>query len=303
VVPCVMPIVVEGAGVPESPQVLALTSAFFSAIATMLIQRGLLRSNFYAGFWINVMVGVVGLWTAVLLFIPPERFDWRALPYFIFSGVAGTAAGRLFRVASIEKVGAPVAAAIGNLAPLVATGLAVVLLGERVTVAILTGTLVIVAGTVLLSLSGKHVGFPPRYLVYPFLAASCFGMVQVVRKMGLSDTGPVFDAALNITAAMVAATAFVVASGNLRMLACDRGSLLYFVGAGATENFSVLLVIVALGLGDVSVVSPLSATAPLFVLLLAFLFPSGVKRLTWRVAIGTVLIVLGVVLITALKPA
>ena len=141
------------------------------------------------------MVGVVGLWTAVFLLIPPESFDWRALPYFIFSGVAGTAAGRFFRVASIDKVGAPVASAIGNLAPLVATVLAVVLLGERVTFAILVGTLVIVAGTVLLSLSGKHVGFPARYLVYPFMAAWCFGMVQVVRKMGLSETGPLFDAA------------------------------------------------------------------------------------------------------------
>jgi uncharacterized membrane protein len=286
---------------PESPQLLALASAFFSAIATMFIQRGLVRSNFYAGFWINVMVGVVGLWTAVFLLIPPASFDWRALPYFIFSGVAGTAAGRFFRVASIDKVGAPVASAIGNLAPLVATGLAVTLLGERVTFAILAGTLVIVAGTVLLSLSGKHVGFPARHLVYPFAAAWCFGMVQVVRKMGLSETGPLFDAAINITAAMVASTAFVAASGKLRLLRCDRASFLYFAVGGATENFGVLLVIVALGYGEVSVVSPLSATAPLFVLLLAFLFPSGQKRLTWRVALGTTLIVLGVAVLTALK--
>lgn len=286
----------------ESPQFLAITSALFSAIATILIQRGLVRSNFYAGFWINVMVGMVGLWSAVLLTVSPDSFDWRALPYFVFSGVAGTAAGRFFRVASIEKVGAPVASAIGNLAPLVATGLAIILLDEQVTFAILTGTLVIVAGTVLLSLSGKHVGFPARYLIYPFMAAWCFGMVQVVRKMGLSDTGPLFDAALNITAAMIASTAFVAASGKLRLLRCDRSSFLYFAVGGACENFGVLLVIVALGLGDVSVVSPLSAVSPLFVLLLAFLFPSGQKRLTWRVAIGTMLIVLGVVLITALKP-
>src|SRR5439155_11687652 len=38
---------------PESPQVLSLTSALCSAIGTMLIQRGLRRSNFYAGFWLN----------------------------------------------------------------------------------------------------------------------------------------------------------------------------------------------------------------------------------------------------------
>jgi hypothetical protein len=47
--------------VPASPQLLALTSAFFSAVATLLIQQGLRGSNFYAGFWINVTVGAVGL--------------------------------------------------------------------------------------------------------------------------------------------------------------------------------------------------------------------------------------------------
>ena len=281
-----------------SPHLIALTSALCSAVATILIQRGLRRSNFYAGFWINVTVGVVGLWSAVLLFVPRQDYDWRAVPYFVFSGVVGTAAGRLFRVAAIEKVGAPVAASISNLSPLIATGLAIALLGERVTFAILTGTLVIVLGTVLLSLSGKVVGFPARHLIYPFLAASCFGLVQVVRKLGLSHAGPLFDAALNITAAMVASTAFVFASGHRRALVCNQESLLYLIGGGVAENTSVLLVIVALGLGDVSVVAPLAGTAPLFVLLLAFLFPSGLPQLSRRVVVGAVLIVLGVFLLT-----
>ena len=143
----------------QSPQVLALLSAGFSAVGTMLIQRGLRHSNFYAGFWINVAVGVVGLWAAVLLFVPMAEWDWSSLLYFVFSGVVGTAAGRLFRVASIEKVGAPVAAAVANLAPLIATALAILLLNERVTFAILAGTLVIVAGTVTLSLAASRLAF------------------------------------------------------------------------------------------------------------------------------------------------
>src|SRR6266581_436631 len=100
---------------------MALTSALCSAVATILIQRGLRRSNFYAGFWINVTVGVVGLWSAVLLFVPRQDYDWRAVPYFVFSGVVGTAAGRLFRVVAIHKVGASVAAAVNNLAPLISS--------------------------------------------------------------------------------------------------------------------------------------------------------------------------------------
>jgi drug/metabolite transporter (DMT)-like permease len=140
---------------PLTPHTIALTSAGCSAIATMLIQQGLRRSNFYAGFWINVTVGTVGLWAAVLLLVPRTEYHWGAVPYFIASGLVGTAAGRLFRVAAIEKVGAPVAASINNLSPLIATGLAILVLGEHVTLPIVLGTLVIVLGTVLLSLSGQ----------------------------------------------------------------------------------------------------------------------------------------------------
>ena len=280
---------------------LALTSALCSAVATMLIQRGLRRGNFYAGFWINIAVGMIGLWSLVLLLVPRADYHWSAVPYFIFSGVVGTATGRLFRVAAIEKVGAPVAAAINNLSPFISTGLAILLLGERVTLPILTGTLVIVLGTTLLSLSGKYVGFRVRHLIYPFLSASCFGVVAIFRKLGLGHAGPLFDSAVNNTAAMVAATTFVLVSGNWGALVCDGRSILYFIGGGIMENSGVFLVLVSLGLGEVSVVTPLAGTTPLFVLLLAFLFPRGVEKLSWRIVVGVVLIVLGVVALTGAK--
>ena len=46
----------------------------------------------------------------------------------------------------------PISAALINLNPLVSTGLAVLLLGEHVTLPILAGTVVIIAGTTLLSI-------------------------------------------------------------------------------------------------------------------------------------------------------
>jgi uncharacterized membrane protein len=263
----------------------------------MLIQRGLRHANFYAGFWINIVVGMIGLWSVVLLMVPPDAYHWSAVPYFVLSGVVGTAAGRLFRVVAIEKVGAPVAASINNLSPFIATGLAIFLLGERVTLPILLGTLVIVLGTILLSQSGRHVGFRVRHLLYPLLSASCFGVVAILRKLGLGHAGPLFDSAINNTAAMVAATVFVLASGKREALVCNGRSLLYFIGGGIAENTGVFLVLVALGFGDVSVVTPLSGTAPLFVLLLTVLFLGG-EQLSGRIVVGAVLIVLGVFLLT-----
>jgi len=139
---------------------MALSSALCSAVASVLIQRGLRRSNFYAGFWINILVGMIGLWSAVLVLVPYSDYNWRAVPYFVFSGVVGTTGGRFFRVVSIQKVGASVASAIGNLAPFISSGLAIVVLGEHVTLPILAGTMVIVVGTILLSLSGRQGGIP-----------------------------------------------------------------------------------------------------------------------------------------------
>jgi drug/metabolite transporter (DMT)-like permease len=63
----------------------------------------------------------------------------------------------------------------------------------------------------------------------------------------------------------------------------------------------VFLTIVGLSLGAVSVVTPLTATAPIFVLLLSPFLLRGVEIMTARVVIGTVLIVAGVYLITALS--
>ena len=122
--------------------------------------------------------------------------------------------------------------------------------------------------------------------------------MQGIRKLGLCQTGLVFDAAINTTAGLVAATAFVVASGNWHALRCDRRTLAYVIGGGIAAN-TVFLLIVALGFGDVSVVTPLIGTAPLFVLVLTFFFPSGRRPLGWRVVVGAVLVVVGVFVPTA----
>jgi len=98
---------------------------------------------------------------------------------------------------------------------------------------------------------------------------------------------------------LVAFTAFLLASGNRDAMTCRGRSLALFVAAGIAENAAVFLNVVALGLGTVSVVAPLYGSAPIFVLLLSFLFLRGVEVLSARVVLGTLLIVAGVCLITA----
>src|SRR5204862_2932075 len=190
-----------------SAPALALTSALCSAAATVLISRGLVRYGPYTGAWINLAVGTACVWIAVLLAGGVGRPTLAGVAYFALAGLIGTVGGRLLRFMSIETVGASISAALINLNPLVSSGLAILLLGERVTLPVAFGTLVIVAGTTLLSVGGRRAGVRPIHLVLPLTSATCFGVVAVLRKIGLSGMAPIPGFAVNVTAALVAYTA------------------------------------------------------------------------------------------------
>lgn len=280
---------------------LALASALCSASATILIRRGLRRYSPYTGFWINLAVGTLGVWTAVLATGGVGRPSLAGIAFFALAGLIGTVGGRLLRFVSIEAVGASIAAAVINLSPVVSSVLAILILGERVTSAVLVGTLVIVGGTTLLSAGGRRIGLRPAQLVLPGLSAVCFGVVAVLRKVGLSGMEPIPGMAVNVTAALVAYTAFLLATGQREVMVCRGTSLAYFVVAGLAENLTVYLVVLALSIGTVSVVMPLASVSPIFVLVLSFFFLRNIEILDRRIVLGTLLIVTGVYLLTALS--
>jgi uncharacterized membrane protein len=279
---------------------LALCSALFSAAATIFIRQGLRGYGPYTGVWINMAVGAVCLWIGVLFTGGLGRPTPTAVALFVLAGLIGTVAGRLLRFFAIEAVGASITGAFMNVTPLVSSGLAILFLGERVTLPIVLGTLVIVAGATLLSTGGRSLGVRPAQLWLPILSATCFGIVAILRKLGLSGMAPVPGTAVNVTTALVVFTAFLVASGQREAMVCRGRSLVYFLAAGLTENLGVFLVVLALSVGTVSVVAPLTNVTPLFVIIFSLLFLRGVESLNGRVVAGSALIVVGACLITAL---
>jgi uncharacterized membrane protein len=285
---------------PRTVYLIALVAAFSSAGATIFVRQGLRDSNALAALWINVVVGTLGLWLGVLFTGGIGHVSARGIALFMLAGLIGTIGGRLLRFAAIEQVGASIAAALTNLNPMISTALAIAVLGERVTAAIVAGTAVIAVGTVLLSTGGRRIGVRPMQLLVPVLSATCFGVVAILRKVGLSQMGAIPGTAINVSTALVGLTAFLLASGQRGLVACRGRSLAHFVAAGVAENTGVFLNVVALGMGTVSVVAPLYGTAPIFVLFLSFFFLRGVEALSGWVIAGTLLIVLGVYLITAL---
>jgi len=280
---------------------LALASALCSALATILISRGLLRYGPYTGAWVNLAVGTACVWIAVMLGGGVGRPTLAGVAYFALAGLIGTFGGRLLRFISIETVGASMSAALINLSPLIASVLAIIILGEQVTPPVVIGTLVIVAGTTLLSAGGRSTGIRLIALLLPLTSAACFGVVAILRKIGLMGMTAVFGFAVNVTAALVAYTAFLIATRQGTQMFCRGQSLVYFMLAGVAENVGVFLLLEGLSRGTVSIVAPLASVSPIFVLALSFFFLRGIDILNQRIVLGTLLIVSGVYLITALR--
>jgi DME family drug/metabolite transporter len=221
---------------------------------------------------------------------------------FLLSGVVGTALGRLAVFAGIDRVGASINSAVISTRPLFASILAVLLLGEKVTVVTVAGVAVLVGGLAVLALSegGDITGWEPHELLFPLAAAVAFAAGNVARKFGLDVfTGiTVLEAvALNEVGAVATLAAYTVVSGRRDAFDAPRRTYGYFAASGTVTAVALLSLFTALEVGRVVVVDPLAATAPLFTTVFAAFFLRDLERVTTRVVAGAALVVFGIALV------
>jgi len=142
-------------------------------------------------------------------------------------------------------------------------------------------------GTILLSMSGRYVGFRPVHLLYPFLSAFCFGAVAIIRKLGLQSCASHVWLCHQCHHGVHRLDRLPHGICQSVLRQANGKSLWYFVVAGMAENVGVLLVLIALSLGQVSVVTPLNGNGTAVRLALAFRLSQDIERLTGRIVLGT----------------
>jgi drug/metabolite transporter (DMT)-like permease len=134
---------------------------------------------------------------------------------------------------------------------------------------------------------------------YGLTAAVAYGSAQVLARQGVSDLAPpLVGSLLALFWGTLGFSLFAVRNFQRPATNFRRGAL-FFAAAGIFSAMGVVLLFQALSRGEVVVVSPVAATNPLFTLVLAALFLRGVERITWRIVLGAVLVVAGVVVLTA----
>lgn len=220
---------------------------------------------------------------------------------FLFAGILSSGLGVLAVYQGVDKVGASVNTAVLNSRPLFVAFLGFLILSETLALPTVGGIVVLAIGLVVIALSkgGDAQGWNPRDLLVPLGGATAFALGNIARRYGLTQTNfPLFQAiAINATGGFVVLGAYVFLFYRKEILTTPVRSYLWFSATGLCTAGGLLTMFYALERERVAIVDSIIASAPLFSLLFTAILLRDFERITHRVIIGAVLVVVGGILI------
>src|SRR5882672_6178954 len=278
---------------------LALVSAVFLGTAVVLANVGLRYLHPARGALVSIPATTVAYWLLAPFLLHGEGWNAAAFAVFAAVGVVFPAVVTLLNFSSNRIAGPTVAGTVSSTTPLFAVLAAILVLGEPLTVTTATGTAAIVLGVVAFTGRGENGAraLTALALLLPLAGAAIRGGAQAAVKGGLALWPEPFVAVLvgyTVSCATIfAASRTLVPDGAAPL---NRRGVLWFMSVGACNGAGILAMYAALARGQVSVVSPLVATYPLFTLALSAAFLRE-EKLGPRVLLGVALTVAGVVVL------
>jgi drug/metabolite transporter, DME family len=285
-------------------QTIALCAAIAYALSFILSKRGMRYSTPITITFVSLLVQTVVLFAIVFAFTGIPDTPAFVFMLFIVAGILQAVVRQLTYI-GIEKIGVARSGPIRASVPLWSAAVAILFLGETMTPAIGAGTLLVFGGILLISWRADEgvKDFRRWYIVAPLLAAVLGGVVYPLRRYALrfSDDPIYFGAIVGIVGLLCTAL-FLALPTTKEKLVWNRQSIGYFAIGGAFESLGLLLVLFALTYGPVIVVTPLTATLPLWVVLGSKLFLRDLEKITPRIVTGAILVVAGTITISLAKP-
>jgi drug/metabolite transporter (DMT)-like permease len=278
---------------------LALAAAALLGAALVLTQFGLRYMPPLQGAAISIPSFTLLFICLAPFLLAGETIVWRAVLIFAAVGLVFPAVLTLLTFEGNRLLGPVITGALGNLSPLFAVAIAVVLLGEPLRWLQAVGLLVIVAGVVVITVTRPQEMRDWRHwtLLLPLGAAALRGLMQPTIKLGLAVWPSPIAAGLTgyIVSALVVLVVARLRTGRFVARAPARGRL-WFVAVGMCNGLGVVAMYAALANGPVALVAPLVATYPLMTVGLGASMLAKVDGAV-RLAVGTGITVAGVVLL------
>jgi drug/metabolite transporter (DMT)-like permease len=287
-----------------APQIVAVSCAMSYAAANIAARYGMKDSNPATMTLVSFTTQTVVLAAIVGVSgnIPPLSY----FPTVLFVGIGFVMPViRMLSFMGIATLGASRSVALRTTHPLFGALFAVLVLREELKPAILAGTVLVIAGTFLISWQREEGRAAERwwYALFPLTAALITGLIQPLVRYGFSFSDyPVFFTALvGATSLSVSVVAGPVIT-KFQPLRWSVKSLRSLVLAALLENLGFLLFMTAFDLAPVATVSPLIATSPMWVVLATVVIFRDLERVAKSTIAGTVMTVAGTVIITIGHP-
>ena len=287
---------------PETvlPALVSLASAVAFGGSGVAAKRGLSHVDPLAG----TVVAVGTCFLAYLLLAPfwMRADEWFTAGFWVFAlmGIIQPSLSMYLANEAYSRAGATVTSTFAATAPLFAAALAIVFLGERLTLAIAAGTLLTVLGIVALSWTprgSRRQRLVAAALVFATATAAIRGVNHFVGKIGMELLPNAFMAAF-----CSFAVSFVILAAVYRWRRgrwpgkLPAAGLCYFGITGLCIAFGIGFLFAALLVGKVVIVSPIVGTYPVFTLLASAALRD--ERITGKVLAGVGLVVLGVAFVS-----
>lgn len=228
----------------------------------------------------------------------------RSLLAFAVAGILGSLVARLCYFVGIARLGASRTEPLKALFPVVAVGVAVVVLDEHVSAQLLVGIALVLGGGVAvvseartspITATGRRLWLD---MLFPLAAALFLGIDPIFTKLGLAEGTP---ALVGVTIRIGAgATGFglylawrALRGGYVPSVALNRWILV----ASLANTAYLLSYYAALARTPVTVVTPVLGTSTLLVVAGAAVFLQDDERVTWRLGTAALVVVLGIVIV------
>lgn len=277
----------------------------FSVASAVLIALGIVLTRFGLRGLGPIRGGSISVPTSAVMFLAlsPVTVDfanWNAHAALIFAaaGLIYPAAVTLLNFASNQRLGPNLTAAMGNLTPLFAIALAMLLLDEWPHPAQAAGVAVVMAGLLLVTTAQMN-GLPRAtlwLLAIPLGGAFLRGAAQPLVKIGLQDWPNAFAAALLSYSVSGVVIWIVRLIRKAPPRPFDLAAHLWFALVGVVNGLALVAMYAALALGPVAVVAPIVASYPLITMGMAWLM-HGREPLSLRAILGMAISVAGVILV------
>lgn len=242
------------------------------------------------------MINAILVWPLALLLTPFDKVGLDGILILVFAGLLAPTLGRLLRFMSVDKLGVAPAAPFIATAPLFSSTLAVLFLGEHLSLQIGLGTLAIVVGIMILSREERS-KFTKIGVIVAVGSAFCFGTADVIRKVGATAvSSPTLGAAMGATIASIIYIVF--ARGMSQPINSPLKWNRFNVLNGILTGFAITFTFAALFVEKVVIVEPLIQTSPLFTLIFTKFFLGKLERVTATIYFAAVMVVVGGVLIS-----